>query len=788
MLSFAFLTILLFSLSLSPYETLPFLLDVDSTMVGFSENRKMGEHASMGSSSNYKNTVGGAMKRLLGLAYESPEATAEMKRCVGLTFAPIPHACGGSPSIGVQVDFAGDTKLVPVEQVAAMMIHHMGVIAAEKAAESSAEADASKLFPQDWVLSIPVYYTDAQRRALLDGCAMVGMTTAVQRLMHEPTATALAYGIFKDLRKEFTADTPTHVMFIDFGASAYTVSIANFEPGKLKILSAQCDSQLGGRDLDEAIAQWLADQFKAKYGKKLSAEPMDRPKTRLKLLNAAEKAKKTLSPHGVKEARVNLEMLQDDLDFSITLKAEQYEAMCQPLLDRLAAPIQAALDEAKLQASDMAVVEIVGGSTRIACVKRKLLQVLQIETLSSTMNADEATVRGVALQSAILSPRFKVLPYEIIESQPFPVTVAWETPPTEESSVVMFDRGLAFPIVRRVTVKKSTDFSVQAYYGDASKPIATFNVPLKTKEEVKVRVNVKEDMNGILQMSSVQMCEDVEEEAAAETEEKETPKEGEEEKKKKIKKTNLDFTVSRPLEWTKKEIDTAHEAEVAMANTDRIVRETADMRNELESYIYEMRDKITSDSQLGPFGTDAEKDAFAALNEKMENWLYEDGFEATKAVYAEKLKEMEVVGKPIQKRQKEANGRAAAVTGLQSAMEVYKNWVNDSQSNEAYAHITDEERQKVHKCCDENSAWLYEKLDIQGGLAPNQDPALTISELLAKNRVMNETCGPIMRKPPPKKKKEEPKKEEPKEAPAAEPMEVDSEADAAKTAEPMQVD
>jgi len=765
-------------------------------MVGFSENRKMGEQAQMNSSSNYRNSVGGAMKRLCGLAFDSEEAKKEMNHCVGLTFTPIKHASGGPDSVGVQVDLAGDQKILPVEQVAGMMIHHMGIIAAEKAAESSNETDVFKLFPQDWVISIPAFFTDAQRRALLDGCAMVGLRSEVQRLMHECTACALAYGIFKDLRKEFTADTPTHVMFIDMGASAYTVSIANFEPGKLQMLTSVSDKFLGGRDIDELIAQWLAEEFKAKFGKKLSGDPMERPKTRLKLLSAAEKAKKTLSPQGVKEARINLEMLMDDLDFSITLKADKYEAMVQPILDRLAAPIEAALTEAKLQASDMASVEIIGGSTRIGCLKEKLKAILGVETLSTTMNADEAVARGTALQSAILSPRFKVLPYDIQECTPFPVTVAWQKPATEDTSVVMFDRGLTFPIVRRVTISKSADFEVDAYYGDPNKPIATFGVPLKVDGEVKIRVNVKEDQNGILQMSSVQMIETIEEEMKeGEAEAKEG--EADEKKKNKIKKINLEYSVRRPLEWTKKEIDEAHEVEVAMANNDRIVRETADMRNELESYIYDMRDKITSESHLGPYGTDEEKDAFVALNEKTENWLYEEGFDATKAVYAEKLAALKALGEPIQIRQAEALGRAAAVSNLQSSLEMYKNWAIESQTNDIYKHITDEERSKVNAVCDEVSAWMYEKLDEQGSLQPNENPVLTIADLHGKVRTLKEKCGPIMHKPVPKKteipqSKEEPKKEEPKteeDKADSEPMEgVEVEADEAKKADAMDVE
>merc|ERR1712232_1171703 len=136
-----------------------------------------------------------------------------------------------------------------MEQILGMMVHHMGTIAVKEAVESSGSNSnvAKDLFPADWVIAIPPYYTDSQRRAVLNGCRIVGIG-GVQRLMHENTATALAYGIFKDIRKEFTKETPTNVMFIDMGASAYTVTIAAFEPGKLTIKSANYDEDLGGRD------------------------------------------------------------------------------------------------------------------------------------------------------------------------------------------------------------------------------------------------------------------------------------------------------------------------------------------------------------------------------------------------------------------------------------------------------------------------------------------------------------------------------------------------------------
>jgi heat shock protein 4 len=764
-------------------------------MVGFGESRKMGEQATSGVSSNYKNTIKGSMKCLIGLAYDDPAAQKEFKVNPGLTFCPIKHAGNNAKdTIGVKVNSAGVDTVVPIEAVAGMMIQHMAQVAADT---------LKSPMPSDYVICIPVSYTDAQRRALLTACEMVGINSGVLRLMHENTAVALAYGIFKDLKKEFIADQPQHVLFIDMGATAVSASVTTFEPGKLMVKSAYYDNDAGGRDFDWMIAEWLADKFETKYKGKLSGKPMESPKAVLKLLTAAEKAKKTLSPNGVKEVRIQLEMLLDELDFSCTLSAVEYETMCAPLLARLAHPIEAALAEAGLTPADLSSCEIVGGSSRIGCVKRELTRILGGNVvLSTTMNADEAVARGAALQSAILSPRFKVLPYDIQEAQPFPILISWqddvtatgtevnvegEEKPTD--SVVMFDRGLSFPIVRRVTLRRKGTFVVKSMYDDAAvkygypekKPreIADFAIDTgKGDDEHKVRVNVKQDIHGIIHLSSAQMVEEVEEEGAAEAppaaaEEGDAKKEtaalpavGEEEKKttKKIKKTNLEFKVTRPVDWTREEINKTYEAEVAMANTDRIVQETADKRNELESYIYDMRDKVSSESHYGPYGTDAEKADFASRNEAMENWLYEDGFDATKAVYVEKLAELKKYGDPLKKRRLEAESRPNAVSSLKASLEVYNKWVNESQADEKYEHITDEERATVHGQCDEISAWLYGMLDKQGGMAANQDPILTVALLNSKQKELVDKCKPIMTKKAPKKKKEEPKKEE---APAA---------------------
>lgn len=773
---------------------------LNDNMVSFKESRFMGENAKVIANSNFKNTISN-MKRLIGLSFDDARAQAEMKR-VPFTCVPMKHTSGPA-SIGVKVNFNDEEIDIPIEAVAGMLIRHMGEIVASKSAENS-NADIKDLFPTDWVISIPGYYTDAQRRALLAGCKIVGIDN-VQRLMHEHTATGLAYGIFKDIRKEFTKDKPTNVMFLDLGQTAYTCSIISFEPGKLIVKSAHYDEDLGGRDFDMKIAEWIAMKFEEKYRGKLSGKPLERPKTLLKILDAAEKAKKTLSPTGVKEVRINLEMLMDDYDFQITLTSEEYEELCAPLLARLNAPIQRALTETGLTTKDFSSFELVGGGSRVGCVKITLAKILGTDLnatnngLSTTMNADEAVARGTALQSAILSPRFKVLPYEIVEAQPYPVKISWEgdAAPAEgeeepTNSVIMFDRGSNFNSVRRVTLRRSGEFVVHASYDESadkfnfpagiSKEICAFKIKSHEGGLNKVRVNVKQDIHGSILLSSAQMIEEVDEEPSEEakdTEMKEADGEDKTDKKKKVKKTNLEFTELRSMAWTKAEMDAFYEKEVAMRNVDRLIKETSDMRNKLESYVYDMRDKIMSESQLAPFATEEEKASFNDLLEKAENWLYEDGFDAKKSAFAEKLSSLQKVGNPIEMRQSEAEARPNAMAVLQRSVEKYQNWTNTSQGNEDYAHITEEEFKKCKDICDSTSSWMYEAMDKQGSLPLSSNPFVTVAEISAKTQELAKVLSPIMHKPKPKPKPEE-KKEEEKPAEdntnesASEPMETDS--------------
>lgn len=736
--------------------------------------RSCGENASSTATSNYKNTIT-SMKRLIGLKFSSDLAQRELKLC---PFKGVENGSNGG--VAVEVSYENSTKVIAIESALAMMISHMSGI--------SAGAN-SNVVPQDWVIACPSFYSDQQKRSFLDACEIVGVNCL--RLMHESTASALAYGIFKDIKKEFKEGEPTYTMFIDMGSTQYTVSIVSYTPAKLTVLSTHFDANLGGRDFDMKIADWAVQEFTAKH--KNAPSPETSPKAMLKLRAACEKAKKTLSPSGVKEARINLECIIEEYDFNGKLTAEKFEEFSADLLARLEGPILRCLEESKVPLDKIDTVELIGGGTRVGCVKRALSRVLKLDAsknnngLSTTMNADEAVARGCALQSAILSPRFKVLPYEIVERQVQAVKVSWEGEAEEDegeegggNEVVMFERGSNFNVTKRVTLKKSGDFTVKASYNDipagsdtlaSSTPtdLCTFKISAPVSDApTKIRVNVKQDLSGIITLSSAQSMEELPPDPEPEVKEGEEGKEGTEQKddepapapKKKYKKSNLAFTTETYMRYNKDAMDKAVEDEARMANADRIVAETAAKRNDLESYLYSMRDKIIG--ELKDFCTEDESSTFSKALEDAEEWLYSDeGFDSTKSVYTTKLDDVKKFGTPIERRQVETNARQTTISSLKGSLETYKKFVQSS--DDKYAHITDDERDVCRKATNDAESWLYEMIEKQSELAQSADPVLTLNMISMKQKEVADAVNPIMHKPKPLPPKEEPKEEEAKE-------------------------
>ena len=664
------------------------------------------------------------MKLLIGRKYDSPSVQKELSK-YPFKASKLPN--GG---IGINMQYNDETIVIPVEHILAMML--------VKAKEIAIKAN-NNINVAEAVLAVPFWYTDAQRRALLRSCEIASLPCL--KITNEANAIALSYGIFKSAKKLFSETEPTNVMFIDLGYSSYCVSIVEFKQENMRVLSTKTDYNLGGRNFDDIIIDYIIETFKAKQ----KVDVRGNWKSLLKMQVAAEKAKKTLSPQGVNEANISIECLHEEKDFNGILTKDEFEARILPLINRLEAPILEALQESGLSLQQIADVEIVGGSTRVNIVKKQLAEILKLDMsamgygLKTTMNSDEAVARGTALQCALLSSRMKVKTFNIIDRVPYSIVAHYEpssgsgsgnntTASMDEeeskedvdmsnsnsSSVTLFQAGAAIvhPPRRMTFKKKVSDFTITLRYDEKAMQVLpegedsvigkfTIKVPPATASASvipDIRVNFSLDKNGCVYCSSAQQMEEyfvdepVEEKkggvdssatpTAAPSTATDDSKQQEEKKshdlptpppavttvkKRKYKKIELEV-VTDVFVMSASDLKQSIELEANMALEDRIIVETADKRNELESYLYSMRDKL--DKSLKAYGQDQVRDHLKSLMTSTEDWLYNEGFDSTKSEYSRKLDELKAISNPIETRLYEAENRSYAIDGLKKQLDL----------------------------------------------------------------------------------------------------------------------
>ena len=320
-----------------------------------------------------KNTIV-QLKRLIGLRFSDPEVQALVPDLL------FPIAAGANDEILITVNYLNEQKTFTPERLVAMILSDLKTIA---------EADHGAKVT-DSVISVPVFFTDAQRRAMLDAASIAGLN--VMRLMHETTATALAYGIFKTA--EF-GDDPHNVVFVDVGASAMQVCVVRFTKSQLKVLATGYDRNLGGSSFDQAMMDHFCEEFKA--SKKIDIKTNARAQHRLR--TAVEKMKKVISANP--EAPINIECIMDDTDVSSKMTREKMEELSSDLLDRMMEPVKKAMSEAGMIPDDIKSVELVGNAARMPFISSQLEAFFK-QPCSRTLNASECVARGCALQGAML--------------------------------------------------------------------------------------------------------------------------------------------------------------------------------------------------------------------------------------------------------------------------------------------------------------------------------------------------------------------------------------------------
>ena len=652
-------------------NSLPYLTTY-SSLVGFGpKSRYLGEPAKTQEISNLKNTVG-SLKRLAGRSINDSDVQIE-KEFVSATLVEMGN------TVGAEVTYMGEKQRFTATQLVAMFLSKVK-------ATASAEL---KLPVSDIVISVPAWFTDVQRRALMDAAEIAGLK--LLRLINDTTATALGYGIPRtDLPT--AEEKPKRVAFVDIGHSDYTCSIVEFKKGELAVKSTTYDRHFGGRDFDKALIQHFAREWKEKYKIDINTNA----KALVRTAAACEKMKKILSANA--QAPISIESLMNDVDVSGMMKREDLEQLVQPLLDRATVPLEQALAEAKMKVEDIDSVEMVGGFTRVPSLKDRISKFFG-KPLSFTLNQDEAVARGCAFSCAILSPVFRVRDFSVHDIVNYPIEFNWEQSPDipdEDTSLTVFNKGNVMPSTKILTFYRKQPFDLEAKYakpellpGKMSPWIGRFSVKgVKANGEddfmickLKARLN----LHGVLNVESGYYVEDVEveepipEEKDGEKAEKKDgdvssppllcpplmpandackkaphtkfknfakglfgsskraspseqpltdisnqamdtdqangtaePKPKTRKVKKQVRKGELPLSAgTASMDQGSK--DAAAEKEGVMFMEDKLVADTEDKKNELESYIYELRSKI--DDQYAEFASEEEK---TKLKEKLD--------------------------------------------------------------------------------------------------------------------------------------------------------------------------
>jgi heat shock protein 4 len=740
-------------------------------VVGFGENERfIGEQGHVQLKSNFKNTIV-YPNRFLGLKNNCSFLEQETKHLYNKL------ATTADNKVAFEVQYKGEKKQFYPEQIVGMMLQKFKGIIRRGGIQHN-----------DVVMSVPNYYTDVERKAVLDAAKVAEVN--VVKLFNESTAIALAYGIFR--RTEFD-NTPRNVAFVDFGHSHLSVFTAAFTKDKLNIVNQIHDRHLGAREMDWTVLEYYSDMFNKQNG----LNPKKSDKARLRLLESIEKQRKVLSAN--QEAGINIEYLMEDCDLNHTLTREQFEQIIAPVAERVKQTLLKIIDKNIPLHS----VEMVGGATRIPIIQKIIQEVFNIEAVSKTMNGSEAIARGCAIQAAMLSPLFKVAQYGVDDANYFPVRCIWtfaednspnkmeveetKTNNPQKQTSILFDQGCPIPNVKSITFHRDESVDFKLLYDPPVEGfdtlIANFfihNIKAKEQEHsLKLRVHL--NTHGIVEFESAQLLEDYFEEVIAPpepapTQPNATPadpakpqepskdKEQEVKKKKKSRQTNLKTDIVPISGYTQQAIAKFYEEEAQMANQDRVIHETYDKKNELESYIYDLRTKLNE--KYKDYVKTNTKETFLGNLQTCETWLYQDGAKATKSAYASKLEELKKTGDPIVKRYNEHTGLPEAMANFVNTLNGYEAMLYSKEEN--FAHITPEERKPILELVQKHKTNIATQANDSKSWAKDEEPKFTIAAVNTEHEKFINTAKPVVNKPKPAPPKEEKKPEPTAEPPKAE--------------------